>query len=176
MRRSIRLDPPYWMALTLLTGLMLLGPLLFNQGSQYVPSLKVFIFNSLYLSNIMEVATILPVAWTLCLEFQFYILFVLLVKVVQDLNGWKEHAAFNYSLFWGILIFGPLLLFSLLEAAEWNFWPAIHGLCLPYWYSFFFGCLTCWTLIKRLDEHYFWFGICNRGTLFPDQLECRHGG
>ncbi len=159
IRRSIRLDPPYWIALTLLTGLMLLGPFLFNQGIHYVPSFTVFIFNALYLSNIMEVATILPVAWTLCLEFQFYILFVLLVKMVQGLNNWQGLATFNYSSVWGILILVPLLLFSLLEAVEWNFWPTMQGSFLPYWYSFFFGCLTCWTLIKCLDEHYYWLAL-----------------
>ena len=54
VRRSIRLDPPYWITLILLTGLILLGPLVFNQGSQHVPSLKVFILNAFYYWEIVD--------------------------------------------------------------------------------------------------------------------------
>ncbi|HEV8051978.1 MAG TPA: acyltransferase, partial [Parachlamydiaceae bacterium] len=80
LRRSMRLDPPYWITLIILTGLIVLGSLISSHGSTYVPSLKEFTLNAFYLPGFFGVDYILPVAWTLCLEFQFYIFFVLLVK------------------------------------------------------------------------------------------------
>ncbi len=80
LRRQVRLDPPYYVVIagvlliefaqTLVPGLV---------GRQFTP-LDVLL-NMVYLQDILGVPSVLAVAWTLCLEVQFYLVVVLLAIV-----------------------------------------------------------------------------------------------
>ncbi len=152
LRRSLRLDPPYWMALFSLTGLIYLGHTLFGKGESYLPNAKELTLNAFYLQNLLQVKNILPVAWTLCLEIQFYLVFILLVKGIQTLNkrGGYSLNAFDSPASLGI--FGFFLLFSIVQDSP--FFPSPPGFFLPFWHSFFAGALLCWGWLSYIQEKY----------------------
>jgi len=150
IRRSLRLDPPYWLTLIILTGIIMLGPVIFNKGHEYVPSVGDFFLNAIYLQNFVGVSNILPVAWTLCLEIQFYLFLVFLLWVVQYFNLYFKREVFNYSSKSISVLLGLIFCISLLQAS--HILPSITGLFLPFWYNFFIGCLLCWVLLKSIPD------------------------
>ena len=75
-RRQIRLDPPYYA--------MIAVALLIEGAQRLIPGLEyreynagVVVLNMLYLQDIVGVPSVLAVAWTLCLEVQFYLIVVI---------------------------------------------------------------------------------------------------
>ena len=87
VRRQVRLDPPYWclIALTLLVhvaehhGRAAGGPKL--------PGLAEAVANFFYLQRVIGTDGIVTVGWTLCLEVQFYLLYVVAVAIGYRLGG-----------------------------------------------------------------------------------------
>jgi peptidoglycan/LPS O-acetylase OafA/YrhL len=151
IRRSIRLDPPYWLTLIVLTGIIMLGPFFLNKGHEYVPSMSDFFFNVFYLQNFAEVRNILPVAWTLCLEIQLYLILVFFLWLIQRVNLYYDGDAFNYYSKFGFIFLNLIFFISLLQAS--HLLPAIiPGLFLPSWYNFFMGSLLCWVLLKYISD------------------------
>lgn len=158
LRRSLRLDPPYWVSLFGFTALIALGSLLFNRGGEYVPTLREFLLNAFYLQNLFQAKNILPVAWTLCLEIQFYLIFTLMVKWVQDINSRFHLSLFHFGSAASLILFGSLFILSLIQAMPHSFTPITPGLFLPYWHSFFIGCLICWSWLGLIKETWAWIG------------------
>lgn len=78
LRRQIRLDPPYYV--------VMLAVVVIGLAERMVPglvykefSLGDFVLNMVYLHDITGADAVLSVAWTLCLEVQFYLVVVLMV-------------------------------------------------------------------------------------------------
>ncbi len=79
MRRSIRLDAPYWMILaTYFTLETLLNQREYGLGDLFG--------NVLYLQRIFGFQQILGVAWTLCIEVQFYLLMLLIASFKKTIT------------------------------------------------------------------------------------------
>ncbi|MBA2368557.1 MAG: acyltransferase [Candidatus Protochlamydia sp.] len=155
LRRSLRLDPPYWAALIALSAIILIGSFFFNKGGEHVPDGKDLLLNFFYLQNFFSAPNILPVAWTLCLEFQFYFTLVLGLKIIQFFNQNHKKDLFNYNGLSLVLLNG-LFLFSLAYAADLKAELPIEGTFIPFWYSFYMGCLLCWILTKSIPEYFFY--------------------
>jgi peptidoglycan/LPS O-acetylase OafA/YrhL len=86
-RRQIRLDPPYCVAMAAMIALH--GA--FGWGW---PTLKTVALNLIYVHNLVGAPQILGVAWTLCLEIQFYVAFLLIL----GLDRWlKKGSAPSYT-------------------------------------------------------------------------------
>jgi peptidoglycan/LPS O-acetylase OafA/YrhL len=83
LRRSLRLDPPY--LTTVAFTLLLLW--FYNSGLHQhftpMPTFRETLANVFYLTGILKIKPMLPVFWTLCLEVQFYLLFVLALGAGQ---------------------------------------------------------------------------------------------
>ena len=85
LRRQVRLDPPYWtlLLLTLAWGLVT------TPAFCYPPPWQVgkgeILANFFYLHRVLGCADLLIVAWTLCLEIQFYLLTIALLVVARVL-------------------------------------------------------------------------------------------
>lgn len=79
VRRHIRLDPLYWSVLAFAVFIMHYP--LPNQSWIDPPNWRSFVVSMFYLQNILGSRPIDPVhvSWTLCLEIQFYLFFVLLI-------------------------------------------------------------------------------------------------
>jgi peptidoglycan/LPS O-acetylase OafA/YrhL len=85
LRRQLRLDPPYYV--------VMLAVVVVGLAERLVPglvykefSLGDFVLNMVYLHDITGADAVLSVAWTLCLEVQFYLVVVLLVLGVGRLT------------------------------------------------------------------------------------------
>ena len=147
LRRSVRLDPVYWIAiLGALFVLWLWG--------EPVPGLGVIGLNFAYLHDLTGVQHVVDVSWTLCLEFQFYIVYVLLLGACQRLANRLAIGAGSARL----AVFGPLAILSLLCGIPWGIHPwlealgNVQGLFLPLWYMFFLGVALQWTFTSRMPR------------------------
>ena len=84
LRRQLRLDPPYWAVIVLSLSLYHLEMAVPGLVSRAEPArLKDVLINLFYLQMIVPGKQIVGVAWTLCIEVQFYLAFILLLKIGQ---------------------------------------------------------------------------------------------
>lgn len=129
LRRSLRLDPPYWASIAVAIGLMLLAE---RMGvDKDLPSAPDILLNMFYLQDLAGAQSIADVYWTLCLEVQFYLTLILIL--------WARVPR---------ILLSALLGWSLLEhASVVNVAP--RGLFVPYWFGFSAGVLAYWTSVGR---------------------------
>jgi peptidoglycan/LPS O-acetylase OafA/YrhL len=127
LRRSVRLDPPYWIVI----GLSLMASL--AAGRRYGGGALGVLANMLYLDNLTGADSIVAVGWTLCLEFQFYLLLALSLLCASKLRrtGLRPDLAV-------IVCLAPTLLWSVGVAAGVLVAP-VPGLFLSHWYLFMLG-------------------------------------
>lgn len=151
IKRSIRLDPPFWVVLCVLILLTLIGNL-FKTTPVTVPSVADIFINFFYMSDILEVPRILPVSWTLSLEIQFYLFLILVVKLTQLIDRAQLSRA-------SLTILGLLMLASILQNTPYAIFPAVPGLFLQRWYSFFIGTSICWTMLGMVKPIFFWINF-----------------
>jgi peptidoglycan/LPS O-acetylase OafA/YrhL len=85
LRRSLRLDPPYWTAILLTIAF---GGIAFylTQHEYPRPTPALLAAHAVYLQNILNLPSLSSGLWTLCLEVQFYASFLLLLAVSQRLR------------------------------------------------------------------------------------------
>ncbi len=138
LRRSLRLDPPYWAAIAAAIVIAVTA----NQAvgdTQHipVPSATDVIAHVFYLQGFLHVPNILGVFWTLCLEIQFYLIYVVLLGVTQRLADRR------------IFVFGPLFVLSIVLGSGAVFWG--RALCLWAWPFFFAGVITSWHLDGKVS-------------------------
>lgn len=139
LRRSLRLDPPYWIALCFTVMIPILTSHLLKHS--YKMDYAVLFANLAYLQDFLGYDRPLAVSWTLCLELQFYVVFILFITLIRNSNL-------------RIVVFLTLYGLSLIQ----NGFPYVDfpGLFLPYWYSFAIGCMAAWLLLRQIDEKIFW--------------------
>ena len=94
----------------------------------------------LYLQDILGYPNINSVFWTLCLEVQYYLIYVVLLAVTRN----NPNAPYQGKP--TIAIIGAAALISLLwptGVIQDGLWP---GSFLPFWHSFLLGVATYWSL------------------------------
>lgn len=125
LRRSLRLDPPYWAVILIVIAFV----------TPFSPADT--LANMFYLHRILNGPTALNVAWTLCLEVQLYLFFVLSMAVFQKFGGnaWVT----------GTLAHAGLAVFSVFTTHL--YW---HEYFIPYWHQFFAGVLAYWCVSRRV--------------------------
>jgi peptidoglycan/LPS O-acetylase OafA/YrhL len=138
LKRFLRLSPAYYVSIILAIGLGAIAA--HGQGTPWqLPSWKDWLTHLTYLQGIFPSSVINGVYWTLCVEFQFYLVFCLLLGVSQWLRqGWFWQQA-------------PVVVFSIAALVS-TLWPAkvladtfpIPGLFLPYWHSCLLGAFAYW--------------------------------
>ena len=149
IRRQVRLDPPYY--------LVIAGVVIVFSSERFVPGLvyqhytpREVVLNMFYLQGIAKVPSILGVAWTLCLEVQFYLFVTLLVIA----SGWfvRDAAARSRRRRRRRLVrIGASVMagFSLsLPFLGWSAGPWFVGL----WWMFWFGMVLCWFAIGQVSQ------------------------
>ena len=155
LRRSIRLDPAYWVSIAIVITVGVMASTL--RGVEYaVPDITTVIAHMAYLQEILGIPGIDLVYWTLTYEIQFYAIFALAMMV-------RGHM-------WPLLAIAVLSAAGVLDSAP-------HGLFVHYWGSFFVGVLARHAIDDRrwllalgvlgvlliIDG---WFGAINTATAF----------
>jgi len=83
LRRSIRLDPPYWCGmLFFLLMVAMLWPTMLSEYYQMYGGWRGLLSNMFYLQNLSyfyPAKSVLDISWTLCLEVQFYLSYLLML-------------------------------------------------------------------------------------------------
>jgi len=142
-RRSLRLDPPYWVSIVLCIVLIVVRRHLFAAQVD-LPTWPQIGAHLVYLQGVLGFQQINSVFWTLCIEFQLYLGFCALMGFLQ----WRRSPERGPQ--WCAL--GTFCAFVL---SLW--WPA-HGLSaetdrttlLPFMCEFLAGSLAYWVWSKRL--------------------------
>ena len=160
-RRSIRLDPMYWFSIAAVIGVGFLSPLP-HPPLPSAPRLAAHLF---YAQGLLGYKQINNVCWTLCLEVQFYLVFCLMLLVIQRL---RRSGHDHRSLVVLAVLSGGLALLWPLGLAHFSVWP---GLFLPQWYSFLAGVFAYWTFQKRLPAYWFFLFA---GALLISPVAHRH--
>jgi peptidoglycan/LPS O-acetylase OafA/YrhL len=134
LRRQLRLDPPYWALLTLtILGLYAESHVAWIR-QKYIPTRADIVTNFLYLHDLTSNHAIMRVAWTLCLEVQFYLVFIVLLLAAKLLSP-AESEAGNLS---AILVGGSGVVSMLIPAHFCDAW------FIQWWYYFAAGALCYW--------------------------------
>ena len=148
-RRSIRLDPPYWAAIALAVVMLVIKQNLLNEQVNF-PSYADIFSHMFYLQDILQIDPVLSsVFWTLCLEIQFYIFFVLSLYSIGKVKS--EYFQSLHTLF--LLVTGVLSLLVYLNVLPFS----IKGTFIPYWHFFVSGVVLQRTLAKCSSyQIFFW--------------------
>jgi peptidoglycan/LPS O-acetylase OafA/YrhL len=145
LRRSIRLDPPYWATIAAMLALTYGSNFLITDRTLSMPSGGAIISHLFYLQTFLGYEHIVGVFWTLCLEIQFYLVLVAGTGMVQALgadDGKRERVA-RWALF------GALWLLALGTALQ--VLKPHRALFLEYWPYFWLGVLTHWRQCDRIS-------------------------
>jgi peptidoglycan/LPS O-acetylase OafA/YrhL len=152
VRRSIRLDPPYWVAIGLVLSFSAIANTVVpgRVGQDY--TLDQAAVHLLYLQEILGYLHINPVFWTLCYEIQFYIVLALIL------------ASRSVALF--------VLLYLASLAWPLGLLPEIRGVFVNLIYSFLLGVGACYSW--RLPRVRPWFlayaGLVLLGAIIHSNL------
>lgn len=131
LRRSIRLDPPYWAVIALVIGQQMIESRIRGTAMPDV-SLGQLIAHVFYVQDIVGYPQISAVFWTLCFEIQFYLGFMLLLVLERSL-GSRTGVIVRIAMF-GAALAGALQLYAGLPS----------GVALILWHAFFVGVVAYW--------------------------------
>lgn len=141
LRRSVRLDPPYWAAIAFVVTMATLSARVVHKP--YTPPTFLNVLAHLsYTQVILGFPEISGVFWTLAYEVQFYLILVLSLLIFQKLSRRLNR------------VVAALAVFSPLYIIAWIWGVFIHGdnsvgFFYINWYGFFVGALGYWAASKR---------------------------
>jgi peptidoglycan/LPS O-acetylase OafA/YrhL len=132
LRRSIRLDPSYWVAIAFALSFAFLSALVLPDKARPDVSWQQITAHVFYVQEILGYPEINPIFWTLCLEIQFYLIYALLLAATC--SNYKAtvivlFTAMAISLLWPI---------GIIKTGLWL------GSFLPLWHGFLLGVGAYW--------------------------------
>lgn len=143
LRRQVRLDPPYYVVMAAVLAMGVVEGLMPGLTHRSFSALDI-VLNMFYLQEIFHAPSVLRVAWTLCLEVQFYLVVTLLIV---GLGALRSRARSGSAAVSGrrdvsivvIALMGVSLLtpFVGLSSGRWFLGP---------WWMFALGMVACWTM------------------------------
>ncbi len=163
LRRSLRLDPSYWVMIGLALFLHFL-PEMVGLPSPHESGLTAgqVLTHFVYLQNISEYDNLSAGFWTLCIEMQFYLLFCVMLAVAQRLSrGGQDNPQPRGAAL--ALVFLPLALGSLFF---FNLDEAFDDWIIYFFSMFFVGAAAWWTLDRRLPAWLLWGYLAAMGARF----------
>jgi peptidoglycan/LPS O-acetylase OafA/YrhL len=159
LRRQIRLDPAYW-TLLVISLLNLWVPTLWHPGRPNdLPNLGQVAAHLFYVQGVAGAGYVVPIFWTLCIEVQFYLVFVLTLAAAQAAARLGRSSDGNASRMTYIAALAPTALASamllLRNGGNTETWPPSPWF-VTHWYLFALGVLACWAVEGRVKGPWFW--------------------
>jgi peptidoglycan/LPS O-acetylase OafA/YrhL len=151
-RRALRLDPPYYFALLISVAFWAYYlPFGLAQVMDEMSGFRGMLANLAYLQDLLKYRTPLSIAWTLCLEVQFYLAYIGLLFVTQTLTtcfyrtlGRSDRDFRSPPPLALALVFFPLVAWSF---CSW--YPNLRQFDFSgTWFRFFLGVLLCWVYLR----------------------------
>lgn len=158
LRRSIRLDPPYWMAIGLALLVAGLRSWVTHQPAE-LPTFPALLAHVLYLQDILHVPPINVAFWTLCIEFQFYTAVVLLLALIQRFSSLSQ----TLSRVIPVAVFAASLVWPARLVSVGHEWLPAHG------YLFLAGSAASWALDGHVPK---WMGWVTCVAVFAVGATC----
>ncbi|QJW35992.1 acyltransferase family protein [Cellulosimicrobium protaetiae] len=144
LRRQVRLDPPYYVMIAVVVALSGLERLVPGLETRSFSAGDVLL-NMVYLQDIVGAEPVLAVAWTLCLEVQFYLVVVLLVWITgRVLPGPARTAARGLAVSVAAIALGVVSLALPFLGTDGGPW------FIGTWWMFCYGAVVAWFMIGRL--------------------------
>jgi peptidoglycan/LPS O-acetylase OafA/YrhL len=131
LRRSIRLDPPYWASIAF--ALLFLAYRAAKAGGQFAIGFWDVLAHIFYLQEFVRSKEINVVYWTLTYEVQFYLVYIL--------TGWLIFVSKSKGRYFRWFVGGLILLLIIVafygasQAGDWT----LKGLFANYWFAFAAG-------------------------------------
>jgi peptidoglycan/LPS O-acetylase OafA/YrhL len=159
-RRALRLDPPYYFALLFAIAIWAYyAPLGAGQVVAEMGGVRGVLANMFYLQDLLRYRTPLSIAWTLCLEVQFYLAYIGLLCMAQLLANWLDSrcgkpvdGTVKPSGMVLMLVFFPLAIWSVIS---WNVSLDRFDF-LGTWFRFFLGVMVSWVFTGQLSRWWLW--------------------
>jgi peptidoglycan/LPS O-acetylase OafA/YrhL len=151
-RRSVRLDPPYWVVIALALVLLAASNAVLPDSAAAVPAWGAVFAHVFYLQNILGYGDILDIFWSLCIEVQLYLVFVLLLGVVQSFSPDRRDFRGRVGVA-AVAVFVVLAILSFAATPWFGLRPKVWF--LTYWNQFFLGALAAWVLERRVAGGWF---------------------
>lgn len=148
LRRSIRLDPPFWVTIALEVALIRVGLMVVPTLETHVPTFGEVALNATYAYRFFGAAEIIPVFWSLTYEVQFYFI------LVAGLVALRYLGLLSGRRIAGVLL-GLTYVYSLLVWLT-VFPLPITGIFLDRWFQFGFGVLAWLATYRSLDARLFY--------------------
>lgn len=148
LRRSIRLDPPYWLAIALAISFAYLAAQFVGGKEQPQVSLGQIAAHIFYLQEIFGYPGFNSVFWTLCQEVQFYLVFVLLLAVSHNDPAKPMQGRATALVFAGAALISLLWPLGILSDGPYR------GSFLPLWHGFLAGAGAYWAWRNPLSAIY----------------------
>lgn len=130
LKRSIRLDPPYWISIV---AVLIIGYVV-NDETATPGQLAAHL---LYVQQFLDYEHLQVIYWTLCYEIQFYLALILLLWVTRSM--------------FGVALLGTLAL----SLADRNLGITDDAVMVRHWFCFAAGALVYYTTTWRLPQRYF---------------------
>jgi peptidoglycan/LPS O-acetylase OafA/YrhL len=142
LRRALRLDPPYYIALLVMLSVVAMDHWDGLAGAwRQFGGWPVAGANMFYLHDLLGYPTPLDISWSLCLEIQFYLAFILVCGIsgLVFRGGSAGHDHLR------LVLVGALVVFSLV-----SWFPEAHRFDFAgTWFRFGLGVITCWVFLGR---------------------------
>ncbi|HEX4794860.1 MAG TPA: acyltransferase [Humisphaera sp.] len=149
LRRQLRLDPPYWAAI----GLTVVAAAAHNHfrpaTATPLPSATNLFLSAMYINRILGHPRIVPVAWTLCIEVQFYLFFILLLAVGEHRSSRRGPSRRSVT----------LLVLTAVGSLAMNPAAFLGVSMTSYWCYFGCGVLCYWTVTQRTRPAPLWLAV-----------------
>lgn len=161
IRRSVRLDPPYWASIVATIGYLFY--LRAGGGHVEMPGYRSLLAHMFYVQDLLKIPPLSPIYWTLCLEIQLYLVFALLLAIAHRFRSSSTDRRSLLIIFTAAALVAAAFPIGLVYEETL---PA--GLFLRKWYVFLVGAFACWAVdgTIRRSAFYGYAGALLAGAIY----------
>lgn len=154
VRRQLRLDPVYWVVVLLTLGVWSLERKVPGLVTAPLPAGTEIAANLGYAMNFLHMPPIVSVAWTLCIELQFYLVFLGVLLLGRWLGGVSK--GIRCAALVGAC--AGLMLAAMKPAAR-----PYEAWFMPFWHYFIGGALCYWVVTRQIPG--WWYVVFLSGEV-----------